>query len=76
MANQIFGTAQKVRNREFPKTNNPAGLRFTFPFNTFAITSYEYQLQLQPVGLEWITGCYFAGYKSENYGPGLFARRF
>lgn len=58
MANSLFGSAQKVRNREFPKLNNPAGLRFTFPFNAFAVTSYEYQLQLQPLGLEWITGCY------------------
>lgn len=58
MANTLFGVAAKVRNREFPSLNKPAGLRFAFPFNTRGITDFSYQLQLQPAGLEWITGCF------------------
>ncbi len=58
MANNLFGVAQKVRNREFPSLNKPAGLRFVFPFNTQGITDFGYQLQLLPAGLEWVTGCF------------------
>lgn len=45
-------------NRTFPATNKPSGLRFLFPFNSDAVTNYNYQLQLQPVKLEFITGCF------------------
>ena len=50
--------AQALANRLFPSRNDPAGLRFRFPFNTEAVTEYGYQLQLQDLKLEWITGAY------------------
>jgi hypothetical protein len=58
MANPFFGVAKALKNRLFPDRNGPAGLQFTFPFRTNAVTLFEYQLQLQPVKLEWITGAF------------------
>lgn len=58
MPNQLFGVAKSLANRLFPDRNQPAGLEFTIPFNSNAVTSFTYQLQLQNVKLEWVTGAY------------------
>jgi hypothetical protein len=55
---QPAGTAQPLVNRYFPDKNKPRGLRFTFPFLDQAITQFEYQLQLQPAAMEWISGVF------------------
>lgn len=58
MANPFFGVAKALANRLFPDRNKPSGLTFTFPFKTNNVIQFDYQLQLQPVKLEWITGVF------------------
>lgn len=58
MPNPFFGVAARLANRLFPQKNAPSGLRFSFPFATFATTTIENSIQLQPAGLEWITGAF------------------
>lgn len=56
--NNLFGVAQALKNRDYPSLNKPSGLSFRFPFQSQAVTDFVYQIQLQPVKLEWITGVF------------------
>lgn len=58
MAMKLFGQAMQVANRFFPTRNKPSALKFTFPFLDQTVTEFDYRIQLQPAGLEWITGVY------------------
>lgn len=55
---KLFGVAQPLINRFFPNRNKPRGLRFEFPFLDNGLTEFTYQLQLQPVSLEWVSGVF------------------
>lgn len=50
------GVAIKVANRWYPKRNDPSALQFIMPFQTMNVLEYSQRLQLQPLGLEYVTG--------------------